>query len=74
MGGADVTGLEYEDLVTAATVGLARRPLQISGLAGPAGERALVLGYGELAEHAAEELVLLMKAAVEAAAGERPYS
>jgi hypothetical protein len=35
-----VTGLSYEDLVAAATVGLARRPLRITGLAGPAGERA----------------------------------
>jgi hypothetical protein len=37
----------YEDLVTAATVGLDRRPLPVEALAGPAGEHAGVLDTGD---------------------------
>ncbi|MGH3398574.1 MAG: hypothetical protein ACRDPO_28200, partial [Streptosporangiaceae bacterium] len=37
----------YEDLVTAATVGLDRRPLPVEALAGPAGEHAAVLDAGD---------------------------
>jgi hypothetical protein len=59
VGGAVVTGLEYEDLVTAATVGLARRPLQISGLAGPAGERAGLLDRDDPAAALLEAAALM---------------
>ena len=37
----------YEDLVTAATVGLDRRPLPVEALAGPAGAHAGVLDPGD---------------------------
>ena len=37
----------YEDLVTAATVGLDRRPLPVEALAGPAGAHASVLDAGD---------------------------
>ena len=37
----------YEDLVTAATVGLDRRPLPVEALAGPAGAHAGVLDAGD---------------------------
>src|SRR5690242_12195389 len=58
-GGAVVTDLEYEDLVAAATVGLARRPLQISGLAGPAGERAGLLDRDDPAAALLEAAALM---------------
>jgi GntR family transcriptional regulator/MocR family aminotransferase len=52
----------------AAALGLRVSPLDFHRGSGPSGERALVLGYGDLPEHAVEELVVLLKAAVDAAA------
>ena len=68
-GGGDDPGWSVRVEREAAACGLRISPLDFHRGLGPAGERALVLGYGELAEHAAEELVLLVKAAVEAAEG-----
>ena len=53
------TGVAYEDLVTAATVGLARRPLPMSGLAGPAGERAGLLDRDDPAAALLEAAALM---------------
>ena len=54
-----MTGLEYEDLVAAATVGLARRPLAMSGLAGPAGELAGLLDRDDPAAALLEAAALM---------------
>ena len=42
--------MTYDDLVTAATVGLSRRPLPIAGLSGPAAGHADVITHGDAAD------------------------
>ena len=52
----------YEDLVTAATVGLDRRPLPVEALAGPAGEHTGVLDTGDPVAAFLDAAVLLISA------------
>src|SRR5689334_9093880 len=52
----------YEDLVTAATVGLDRRPLPLVELAGPAGAHARVLDHGDPASAFLDAAALLFSA------------
>lgn len=52
----------YEDLVTAATVGLDRRPLPLEQLAGPAGSHANVLDDGDPAAAFLDAAALLFSA------------
>jgi hypothetical protein len=64
-----VTGLTYEDLVAAATVGLSQRPLQITGLSGAADEHAGLLDPGDQAAALLDAAALLVTAR---RAGARP--
>jgi hypothetical protein len=57
-----VTGLSYDDLVTSATVGLSRRPLQITELAGPAAEHIGVLDAADPAAAILDAAALLVAA------------
>jgi Family of unknown function (DUF5691) len=66
-----VTSASYDDLVAAATVGLARRPLHLAGLSGPAGEHAGVLDSGDDAAALLDAVVLTVAAR---RAGARPVT
>jgi hypothetical protein len=57
-----MTGLTYEDLVAAATVGLSHRPLQITGLSGAADEHAGLLDPGDEAAALLDAAALLVTA------------
>jgi hypothetical protein len=57
-----MTGLAYEDLVAAATVGLSHRPLQITGLSGAADEHAGLLDPGDEAAAVLDAAALLVTA------------
>jgi hypothetical protein len=57
-----VTPASYADLVTAATVGLDRRPLRLAGLAGPAAAHAGVLDTSDPAAALLEAAALLSSA------------
>jgi len=57
-----VTGLTYEDLVAAATVGLSHRPLQITGLSGAADEHTGLLDPGDEAAALLDAAALLVTA------------
>jgi hypothetical protein len=57
-----VTGLTYEDLVAAATVGLSHRPLQITGLSGAADEHTGLLDPGDQAAALLDAAALLVTA------------
>jgi hypothetical protein len=57
-----MTGLTYEDLVAAATVGLSHRPLQITGLSGAADEHAGLLEPGDEAAALLDAAALLVTA------------
>jgi hypothetical protein len=54
-----VTALGYDDLVAAATVGVARRPLPVTGLAGPAAGHAGVLDSDDPAASVLDAAALL---------------
>ena len=64
-----MTSASYDDLVAAATVGLARRPLRITGLCGAAGEHAGVLDAGDDAAALLDAAALMVAAR---RAGTRP--
>jgi Family of unknown function (DUF5691) len=66
-----MTSASYDDLVAAATVGLARRPLHLTGLAGAAGEYAGVLDSGDDAAALLDAVALMVAAR---RAGARPAS
>jgi Family of unknown function (DUF5691) len=66
-----VTSASYDDLVVAATVGLARRPLHLTGLAGPAGQHAGVLDSGDDAADLLDAVALTVAAR---RAGARPVT
>jgi hypothetical protein len=57
-----MTGLTYEDLVAAATVGLSHRPLQITGLSGAADEHAGLIDPGDQAAALLDAAALLVAA------------
>jgi hypothetical protein len=57
-----MTGLTYEDLVAAATVGLSHRPLQITGLSGAADEHAGMIDPGDQAAALLDAAALLVAA------------
>jgi hypothetical protein len=57
-----MTGLTYEDLVAAATVGLSHRPLQITALSGAADEHAGLLDPGDQAAALLDAAALLVAA------------
>src|SRR5262245_22090339 len=54
--------MSYDELVAAATVGVSRRPVQISGLAGPAAEHAGVLDQDDPAAAVLDAAALLATA------------
>jgi hypothetical protein len=64
-----MTGVSYDDLVAVATVGLSRRPLHLTGLAGPAAEYARVLDGDDPAAAVLDAAALLVAAR---RAGNRP--
>jgi Family of unknown function (DUF5691) len=64
-----MTGVSYDDLVAAATIGLSRRPLSITGLCGAAGEHAGVLDGGDAAAALLDATALMVAAR---RAGARP--
>ncbi len=64
-----MTGVSYDDLVAAATVGLSRRPLHITGLSGAAGQHAGVLDAGDDAAALLDAAALMVAAR---RAGARP--
>jgi Family of unknown function (DUF5691) len=66
-----VTSASYDDLVAAATVGLARRPLHLTGLSGPAGEHAGALDPGDDAAALLDAVALVVAAR---RAGARPVT
>ena len=62
-------GMAYADLVAAATVGVSRRPVRVTGLAGPAGAHAGVLDRDDPAVAVLDAAALLVSAR---RAGARP--
>jgi hypothetical protein len=64
-----MTGVSYDDLVSAATVGLSRRQLHVTGLAGPAAEHAGVLDRDDPAAAVLDAAALMATAR---RAGARP--
>jgi Family of unknown function (DUF5691) len=66
-----MTSASYDDLVAAATVGLARRPLRVTGLAGAADEHAGVLDSGDDAAALLDAVALMVAAR---RAGARPVT
>jgi len=57
-----VSGLSFDDLVAAATVGVAHRPLHIAGLAGVAGQHATVLDGADPAAAVLDAAALMVTA------------
>jgi len=57
-----VTGVSYDELVAAATVGVSRRPVHIAGLAGPAADYAGVVDLGDPAAGLLDAAALLASA------------
>ena len=53
-------GMSYADLVAAATVGVSRRPVRVTGLAGPAGAHAAVLDRDDPAVAVLDAAALLV--------------
>lgn len=55
-----MSGVSYDDLVAAATIGLSRRPIPITGLAGPAARHAGLLDRDDPAAAALDAAALLI--------------